>query len=121
MVGVDENNMYACTWAFVHTRAWTRKGGSREGKKEGRKEKEERKEQRDAPKLSHADGHVQAKRACCASVSLPPLGRKFSCCKQERRRRKGGIARQMLRCEKVLALSVRAVGRRCDDEDRRKM
>ena len=74
MVGVDENNMYACTWAFVHTRAWTGKGGSREGKKEGRKEKEERKEQRDAPKLSHADGHVQARRACCAG--LPPFLRK---------------------------------------------
>jgi hypothetical protein len=81
-----------CMHVLVHlyTRAYTRKGGRKEGKKEGRKEEEERKEQRDAaPKLSHADGHVQTRRACCASVSLPPLGRTFSCCKQERRRRKG--------------------------------
>ena len=92
VVGADENNIHAFTCTFVHTRARTRKEGSREGKREGRKEKEERKEQRDAPKLSHADGHVQARRACCAGLSLPPLGRTFSCCKQERRRRKGGIA-----------------------------
>ena len=91
--------MHVLVHLCAHVHAQGRKEAGKEREKEGRKRKKgrnkgKRKEQRDAPKLSHADGHVQARRACCASVSLPPLGRTFSCCKQERRRRKGGIAQE---------------------------
>ena len=87
---VDENNVHACACAFMHTRARTRKEAGKEGKKEGRKRKKGRN------KGTHLNFPMRMgtcrQGARVVLVYLPSLGRTFSCCEQERRKRKGGIA-----------------------------